>query len=75
MANKQEQIAGQHALAGLHATINTLELINEHGDLCRDGLRAVNFISHLTNKLVLAIEADEGVDELADALERTTHMT
>lgn len=70
MVTFDEQRAGNKALRNLEAKVNTLMVINDHGDLCRDGLRAVNFIRELTDDLIVAIEQDEGVEAIADALYR-----
>ena len=70
MATAQEVSEGRKTLQSLETAIGTLGLINEHGDLCRDGLRAVNHMKSIAFQLLKAIEADEGVDVVADELHK-----
>lgn len=60
-------------LRHLETMAATLEAINQNGDLCRDGQRAVNGIVDLTNELIQRIEKDEGVDQIADNIQKAVN--
>ncbi len=74
MPEENDIANGRIGLSNLSSTISVIDLINENGDLCKDGLRAVNFMNHLGNQLIDAIEADEGVKGVADELHKTTNQ-
>lgn len=61
---------GRKVIAGLQTSLNTLELITEHGDLCKDGMRGVNHLTALANRLIITIEADGDVKGVADHLHK-----
>jgi hypothetical protein len=71
MATEQEQSQARRLLQGLDTSVATLKLVNDHGDLCRDGLRAVTHLHLISQQLLAAIEEDKGVDTVADELHRS----
>ena len=49
----------------------TLDIINENGDLCRDGIRATNFLQLIANHLIAEIEKEGDIGEIADNLHKS----
>lgn len=55
----------------LESAANTLWVIDDHGDLCRDGVRSTNFLKLIAFHLIGEIEAKGEIGEIADALHKT----
>jgi hypothetical protein len=72
-ASIEEISASRNALNEFDTYRGALGLINENGDLCRDGQRAVSHLVTLTLWLVKEIEADADVDLIADELHEATN--
>ena len=64
---------GRKNLARFDSALSTLGRINEQGDLCKDGFRAVSHLNTLLGQIVEAIEDDEGIADVADELHETTN--
>jgi hypothetical protein len=73
MVTQAEIKAGRKNLAAFDSALGTLGLINEHGDLCRDGFRAVSHLNTLVGQIIKAIEDDEGIADVADELHAATN--
>lgn len=74
MTDENDIANGRIGLNHLDSTLNVIEMINENGDLCKDGLRAVNFINQLATQVIDAIEADEGIEGVADIIHEATNQ-
>lgn len=55
----------------LEIAASTLHIINENGDLCRDGIRTVNFMQLLADHLISEIEKEGDIGKIADTLHST----
>lgn len=64
---------GRKNLAHFDSALSTLGRINERGDLCKDGFRAVSHLNTLLGQIVEAIEDDEGIADVADELHEATN--
>ena len=64
---------GRKNLARFDSALSTLGRINEQGDLCKDGFRAVSHLNTLIGEIVSAIHADEGIADVADELHEATN--
>lgn len=67
MVDKQ----AQKVINNLEIAANTLHVINENGDLCRDGIRTVNFLQLLADHLISEIEKEGDIGLIADNLHET----
>lgn len=73
MVTEIEIEAGRTNLLRFDQSLTTLGLINEHGDLCKDGYRAVSHLNTLIRQMIGAIEDDEGIADVADQLHDATN--
>jgi len=73
MVTKTDIDAGRTNLAQFDSTLSTLGRINEKGDLCKDGYRAVSHLNTLVSQIVEAIKDDEGIADVADELHEATN--
>ncbi len=64
---------GRKNLARFDSALSSLGKINEQGDLCKDGYRAVSHLNTLIGHIVSAIHADEGIADVADELHEATN--
>ena len=58
----------QEVIGNLERAALTLDIVNENGDLCKDGLRSVNFLQLLANHLIAEIEMEGDIKKIADTL-------
>ena len=73
MVTKEEIQQGRENIARVDNSLHTLGLINENGDLCKDGYRAVSHVHTLIVQIIKAIENDEGIEAIADELHKATN--
>ncbi len=64
---------GRSNLARFDTALSRLGRINEQGDLCKDGFRAVSHLNTLLVQIVEAIQEDEGIADVADELHEATN--
>lgn len=69
LTERQVQAKMRNRLLDLEAYAGTLQLINKHGELCRDGQRAVNGLADLAEELITRIETDTDVKGIADHIQ------
>jgi hypothetical protein len=69
LTEKQVQAKMRGRLGDLEAFAGTLQVINDHGELCRDGQRAVNGLADLAEELIERIEQDTDVKGIADHIQ------
>lgn len=55
-------------ISNLETAALTLDIINENGELCKDGVRSVNFLQLLANHLISEIEKEGDIQHIADTL-------
>lgn len=71
MTDKQIRGGSRRLIREMQEIADALHVINDHGDLCKDGARTVSNIVLLMRHLVETIEKNGEVKPIADAVGAT----